>query len=114
MIKKLERALQMGHDLYTFDEIMDGIYAGKFQSFAHGDTWCVTRVYDFPRKRVLDIFLVVGNIGEFHILEEQVTEYAKGIGANKMTATGRLGFEGYLDRGWKKTAVVYDKELDDG
>jgi hypothetical protein len=57
---KVERALHDGGDLYTFDDIMALIKEGKMQSFTCGDTWIVTQVNEFPRKKVLEIALVVG------------------------------------------------------
>jgi hypothetical protein len=114
MWKKFDKVVKLGYDMFNFEEIMDGIETGKFQSFAHGDTWVVTRVYDYPRTRILDVLFIVGNREDFVPLDDAVTEFAQKIGADRITATARRGFEDYMLYGWKKTAVVYQKELKNG
>ena len=114
MAKKFAKVVELGYDMFNLEEILDGLANGTFQSFAHGDTWVVTRVYDYPRTRILDVLFIVGRREDFIALDEKVTEFAKEIGADRIIATARRGFEEYMLYGWKKSAVVYQKDLRHG
>lgn len=111
-IKDLEKLLKRQGGLYTYADVINYIYEGKFQSFCAGDTWLVTQVHKFPRKTVLDVVFVVGDGKDIEALEEKLTEFAKEIGADMMTATARLGWTKTKHPGWKITTVNYMKVCD--
>jgi hypothetical protein len=108
---KVERALHDGGDLYTFDDIMALIKEGKMQSFTCGDTWIVTQVNEFPRKKVLEIALVVGNIWEAIEFLPEIYDYARQVGATRVTGFGRDGWWEHHDAGWKKVGTMYAKDM---
>lgn len=93
--------------LYTVEDILALIGEGKMQSFAKGDTWVVTQVHEFPRKKVLDIVFVVGDMEDLHELEPQLEEFRVKIGADFMSATGRLGWLRKHFKGWKPYSVNF-------
>lgn len=112
MIGLLKRALKAGGDTHTVDDILQEIIEGKKQSFAHGSTWAITQVLDFPRKRVLELFMVVGKGCELHLLEDQIIAYAKSINADFIRTYGRVGWRRRAkEMGWKHTHSVFIKEL---
>lgn len=112
MRAKFERALRMSGDLYTFDDIMDNILDGRMQSFVQGDTWIITQVNEFPRRKVVNILLVVGHIGDAIQALQQIHEFAQRIDATMiMAALARDGWEAYKQPGWKCIGRVYTREL---
>jgi hypothetical protein len=111
MSVKMARALKHGGDLFTLDDIEKGLATGAMQGHVEGDTWAITRVHDWPRKRSVDVICVVGDIQGALVLEERICEWAKGIGAEMITATGRDGWWGYHTPGWQKTGTLYSKDI---
>lgn len=114
MRKKFERMLRDSGDLYTLEDILDLIEQGKMQSFVDGDTWVVTQVHEFPRRKVLDIVFVVGHLGQAVQLLPQLYMFANEIGATLITGYGRDGWDAVKQPGWKKVGSLYAKELNDG
>lgn len=110
MQKKMERMLHLTGDLYTLDDIMELIEDGKFQSFVEGDTWIVTQVNEFPRRKVLEITFVVGDINEAVRALPRIYEHAENVGADRINALGREGWWVFADAGWSKVGVVYAKD----
>lgn len=111
MMQKLERVLKRQGGFYTFNDIMDCIAAGTMQSFADGDTWVVTQVHEFPRKKVLDIAFVIGDVDALHRLEPVLEEFAREIGAEMMMATGRLGWEKKYFPGWRRVSTNFVRDV---
>lgn len=112
MFSRMGRALREGGNTHTLQDILHEISEGKKQSFAYGSTWAITQVLDFPRKRVLELFMVVGIGCELAILEEQIVEYGKKIGADFIRTQARRGWKNKAkEMGWKHTHNIFIKEL---
>ena len=115
MEAKVNRVLRDGGDLYTFDDIMEAIGTGNMQSFTQGDTWIVTSIMVFPRRKVLSIELIAGFFEDFGIALPRLEEFARKVGATRMVGRGRLGWGKLADQrkqfGWKKTGDMYAKDL---
>ena len=112
MLKKMERALREGGGTHTLQDLLDEIHAGTKQSFARGSTWAITQVLDFPRKRVLELFMVVGIGCELALLEEDIVAYAHEIGADFIRTQGRRGWKNKAkEMGWKHTHNIFIKEI---
>jgi len=100
---------------YTYDSIKAALAAGDMQSFRHGRSWAITRVLDFPLKRVLQCSYVVGFLEDLDGLAERLEEFAKSIGAAEIRAAGRKGFVKHFSRfGWKQGKTIFVKELHNG
>jgi hypothetical protein len=112
MAKKLERMLHQCGDLYTLDDLMERINDGRMQSFVQGNTWVITQVNEFPRRKVLEIVAVVGLISDAIQALPQLYEFANKISATLLMASNaRDGWWSYAQPGWRKIGSVYAKEL---
>jgi len=111
MMKRMEKALRLGGDLYNLYDIGRELRCGKMQGHVENDTWAITQVQDYPRKRVVDIFTVVGNMEGSLLLEQKITEWATELGADMITSAGRDGWWNFRTPGWKKMGTLYSKEL---
>lgn len=111
MREKLEKVLQMSGDLYTLDDIVALIKEGKMQGFTNGDSWVITQVNDFPRRKVLEIAFVIGYVGDAIGALPEIYEYARKVGATRVTAFGRDGWWGYHQPGWNRVGTMYAKDL---
>lgn len=107
---EMDRMLELHGGLYTYEDIMDCIRDGKMQSFADGDTWLITQVNEFPRKKVLELVFVVGDFDTAEkLLNGDVERFRKEIQADMTMATGRLGWLGKKRDGWKAISANFIK-----
>ena len=111
MLKKMERALKAANDLYTLNDIGDLLHTGDMQGHVEKDTWAITQISDYPCKRVVDITFVVGNMEGSLLLEEKITEWAKGHKASLITAVGREGWWEHRTPGWRKCGTLFAKDI---
>ena len=111
MLKRMERALKLGGDLFSLEDIAKELNEGTMLGHVENDTWAVTRVHDWPRKRSVDVLFVVGNLEGSLLLEKKIADWAKSQNASLITATGRDGWWKYRVDGWKKTGTLYSKDV---
>lgn len=109
MYRRLRKLLEYQGGFYAVEDILQLIQEGKMQSFAKGDTWVVTQVHEFPRKKVLDIVFVLGEADDLRELEPQLEAFGQQIGADMMAATGRMGWLRKAFKGWKAHSVNFVK-----
>ncbi|MET1020146.1 MAG: hypothetical protein ABWX62_09195 [Microterricola sp.] len=97
---------------HTLDDIVDLIREGHMQSFCEGETWAITQIIQFPQKRILEIFLVVGDMPEAEKLHDQVVAFAKEHDCQMVRCFGRDGWSKWaVPRGWTNGQRVYMKEI---
>ncbi len=111
MQRKMAKALSVGGDLYNLDDIEAELLSGDLQGHVEGNSWAITQVQKFPRRKVVNIMLVVGGISDAAKLEVKISEWAKSIGASMIIATGRDGWWAHRTPGWRMAGVMYSKEL---
>jgi hypothetical protein len=111
MMKKMQRALKEAGDLFTLQDISAMLKKGTAQGHVVGDTWAITQVHEFPLKKSVNILVVVGDMKDSLALEAKIDTWARGIGADAITAVGRDGWDKFVAPGWKKTGTMYAKEL---
>ena len=113
MKAKMERWLRANDNCYTFDDVMKGIEKGQFQTHLFGDTWVLTSIHDWPQRRSVHIDLVVGHLQESLKVEPEVCNWARSVGANLITGSGRPGWDPLraLVEDWRMTGFTYSKDL---
>lgn len=99
---------------YTFEDILEGIEVGRFQSFAYGETWAVTQICEFPRKTVLEIMFVVGHEEDFEMIHTDILGWARDRDIPYAMANARLGFDRKKMPGWKMVSALFVKDLSNG
>lgn len=114
-LDRVKRVLLETGDFYRIDDIVRLVNEGHMQSFVDDaqETWIVTRIYEFPRKRVLDIVLVVGTIEGARSLERSVVDFARKHGcAMLMASAGRDGWLSEANHSeWRKVATWFIRGL---
>lgn len=111
-MEQLQATLDLMGNTHSVDDIMALIDTGEMQSFSDGDTWVVTQILDFPRKRVLDLFLVVGELKGLRGLYNRVMEHAENEGCDLVRGFGRHGWEPYAKwNGFVNGQQIFVKEL---
>lgn len=112
--KRLGRLLARMGGIYTVSDILAAIAEGKMQSFAEGDSWAITHVIQFPRARMLEILVAIGDLDECRILHDRILQYARDNDISLIQAYGRRGWiADARSHGWKvrATSYLYQREL---
>ena len=112
--RKLERLLVRMGGLYTLHDILTAIAEGKMQSFVEGDTWAITKIAVFPRARLLEILIVVGDLGDCQKLLDRIYQFADENDIGLVQAYGRRGWLDHpLTAGWKirTKSFLYQREM---
>jgi len=112
--KKLGRSLDRMGGLYTVSDVLAGIAEGRMQSFVESDSWAVTKVIDFPRARMLEILMALGDLGDCRILHDRILQYARDNDVDLIAAYGRRGWiPDARTHGWKikTTSYLYHRDL---
>jgi hypothetical protein len=110
---QVEQMLEGMGGTHALADIIDMLSSGEMQSFSDGDTWVVTQVVAFPRKKVLEIFLVVGTLEGAHGLKQEVFDFAAKVGCQLIRAFGRDGWVGEMQKGdgWHNGARIFWREV---
>jgi hypothetical protein len=95
---------------WKWADILDAIGRKEMQMFAVGESFAVTKVMDFPRRRVIDIVLVYGHKRDMAALEDAVNVFKAAVGANGLFASGREGWASRMHGSWRKLSVNYLKD----
>lgn len=111
LLNKLNRALVHQGDLYSIQDVIDALNDGSMQSFTDGETWVITRISEFPRRKALDVMLVIGTLDGARAIEPQVINFAKEHGITLLTASGRIGWDKVKFDGWIPKNIEFYKEI---
>ena len=97
----IEAALEYSGGFYEFEDIKSEIIAGNMQLWPAPHGCLVTQILDFPRKRVLHVFLGGGKLEQLAEMHSDVIAWAQAHGCDCATIAGRAGWErAFRDIGW--------------
>jgi hypothetical protein len=100
--------------LWLVSDLISDVMAGKKQMFALNDSIAVTQISLYPRAKVLEVIVAVGDIDELRELHDNLLRFAVEVGANVVQAHGRRGWiPDATKRGWKVKArsFTYQREM---
>ena len=112
--RHLARTLDRMGGTYSVQDILAGVAEGKMQSFMEGDSWAVTKTVNFPRARLLEIMVALGDLQECRCLHDRILDFARENDIGLVQAYGRRGWNpDAKSHGWKvrTTSYLYQKEL---
>jgi len=75
--KWLEDALEFADNTFNIIDVADGIASGNMQFWPEKDTAAISQIVDYPRKRVIHVFLLGGNMEGAKALEKKMTVWGK-------------------------------------
>ena len=108
---RLEKALRLGGNTHTVEDVAARIEAGQAQLWENGDGAIVTEVYEHPRRKVVSYWLACGALDAVLALQEDIDGWARGIGCDFATLTGRRGWAPILPKhGWRLDGLQYVKD----
>jgi hypothetical protein len=109
--RRLAKALKIGGDTHTIEDIQQAIARGTMQCFVKDNSFAITEIINAPQKRFLNVFLIVGelNILELH---DEVEAFAKQAGCDFMQAYGRPGWTPKIKSlGWEPDRIVFRRKI---
>lgn len=110
--KYIEDALEYTKGTHTLDDIWNGVVRGDLQFWPGDKSAIITEIQIYPQTKVMHIFLAGGDLEELLEMEKSVRAYAKTIGCNSMSISGRRGWLRIFERdGWKEICTTIAKEL---
>lgn len=108
----LNRALEYAGSTHNLQDLYLLIRKGEAQLWGKGDSCVVTEIKQYPRKRVLNIWLATGERDECYALAEWVVDWATQLGCDLVTFTGRRGWErANLPDGWEPKLTYFERRI---
>lgn len=110
--EQLNDALDRMGGTHNLADILDEIKAGTMQSWVSGETWAVTKIVQFPRKKLLEVVLVIGDLDDAVKLHEVVLEFAAHNNCDMIRTFARDGWHRWAKtKGWANGMRIYVKEM---
>jgi len=108
----IDGALEYCGGTHLYEDIAEGIAAGRFQFWPAPNGCAVTEIIIFPRKKVFHIFLAGGERDQIVDMDESAVEFAKMQGCTSMTIAGRRGWAIVLKtKGWAEQFTTLAKDI---
>jgi hypothetical protein len=111
---KLAKALERAGDLYSLNDLLERIADGRMQAHVSRETLAVTEISVYPKRRVLSIIILVGDLEDGENLHAQVLDFARKMECDAIITQGRVGWARLAkSHGWKtvSTNMVFRKEV---
>ena len=108
----IEAALEYTGGTHDIIDIYEGLYKGTMQLWPAEKSCLVTEIINYPKMKVLNIFLGGGDLREILSMHEDVIRWAKDQNCTALNMTGRFGWKKPLAKhGWKPMHSSYVKEI---
>jgi hypothetical protein len=113
IVRRIEKALAID-GTHTWSDLCAELVAGTAQIFWNEHGAWITQILPFPRKTVLNVWIVAGELPEVMGLQDQVERFAADNGADVMTVRGaRFGWKHVAKQyGWSEQSVVLVRPID--
>lgn len=107
IVERIKKALEID-DTHTWDDLKEMLIDGRCQIFwsEHG-AW-ITEILVSPRKRLLNVWIVAGELPEVMELQQKAEDFARTMTCSEMIVRGaRVGWKDIAKQyGWEETAMV--------
>lgn len=88
----IEDALVYADATHTYDDVVSMVAAGRAQFWPGPASCIVTEIIDYPRKRVLNLFLAGGTLAELEAMLPFVLDWGRSQGCQSAAFIGRRGW----------------------
>ena len=109
----IEAALEYSGGTHTFGDVVGALVSGEMQLWATDTAAVVTELQMFPQYRACNFFLAGGDMNQLAHFQRVIGEWAKAQGCQRLTITGRRGWERTFlkDEGYTPKWITFSKEL---
>lgn len=109
----IKAALRYSGGTHTYSDVYEAVKCGKMQLWPASKSCLVTEITQYPRKKVLHVFLAGGDLIEIKSMQDSVEAWGKAHGCASMTMAGRKGWlKRIKDIGWKDQLVIMEKVIE--
>lgn len=109
--KKVQRVLDI-LQTHTMEDVWHGIASGRFQFWPLENSIIITDITEYPRCKVLTVFIAAGDMDEILSMDPVLVQFARKTGCRFVEVTGRKGWERVLGRiGYKPMCPYLRKEV---
>ena len=110
--EQVERALDAGGGVMSFEDVADAVDEGRFFMFATDEGFVVIDPQQWTSGLHLHVLVGGGTQGALEQLEPVVGIWGRMIGAKKMVTLCRKGFARRVKKqGWREPLVYLEKEI---
>jgi hypothetical protein len=104
-------AIAMTHGTHTEDDVLGAILTGSMKLWRKGKSGLVTEFCQFPRMKVINVFLAGGDLEDVMSLQADIENYGRKNGCQRATMlAARDGWLRTIDGG-QKAGVYMTKDL---
>jgi hypothetical protein len=109
---KIAEALLKAGDLLTVDDLRTLALAGRVQWWGDERAAVATELLTYPRRRILNLFMAAGELGEILALQKDLDDFAQSNGCSHMAAHGRPSW-GLVGKrlGWLPHSIQFVREV---
>lgn len=104
-------SIEKANGTHTEEDVFFMCAAGQLKLWRFEKSCAVTQFEIYPRKKVLSLFLVAGDLDELISKEPQMVQYAKENGCNRISGAGRKGWERTHPNGWEYNCTALYKDI---
>ena len=111
---KLAKALERAGGLYELSDLLERIADGRMQAHVSRETVAVTEISVYPKRRVLTIILLAGDLEDGEDLHRQVLAFARRVEVDAIVTQGRDGWARLAkNHGWEIVSknTIFRKEV---
>lgn len=110
----IDEGLHYTGGTHLYEDVVAAVEAGHLQAWFGPRTVVLTEILQSPRKKVFNVWLAAGDLGELRVMYPGVEQWAREQGCAIATFTGRPGWErSFLSsqEGWTTQLVMMTKVL---
>ena len=105
-------ALAYSGGTHEVEDVLEGIRSGRMQLWPAKRGCAVTEIIEFPRKRVLHVFLAAGEMDQILDMLESAKEWGRQQGCTGFTIAGRKGWKRVLAKhGFVETMTLLEARI---
>jgi hypothetical protein len=113
IIALMERGLVKSGSTHDLDDVIQCLRDGTMQAIWNDGAVIVTQIGEYPRRRVIDVFLCAGDLDSVMALRPELLDLAKAHGCDYGRAYVRHGLVKPLqEAGWKTVQTVMTFEME--
>lgn len=110
--RRLARALKAGGGLFTPADVKGAILAGRAWIFPTPNAVAIVRIHEFPQARVLEFWLLLGDMQELLYLEPILAAWGRDNGCTRAVGHGRRGWGRVLARrGYRPLHETFERRF---
>ena len=108
----LESAIVYCGGTHLFEDVVEMVESGQMFFWPAEKSCVVTEVVDYPRKRLLHVFLAAGSLEEIKRMEPSIRAYGEYLDCAAVTLSGRKGWTKALkDMGYSHVHTTMGREI---